>query len=114
MRMRGFQLALATALLIPVAASADPYYDDFFHYEEPRLPVGGDCEAIAAAIGPGATWHGEFSGKHYDNFTDQYSPFAAFGCFESQYACQVWQHQALTYIGRGPLYYTTCRPGSSY
>lgn len=110
--MRRAHALAAVFCLTSSIAYADPY-DDFFDYEEPRLPVGGDCEAIAAAIGPEATWYGEFSGKHYDNFTDQYSPFAAFGCFESHFACQIWQHQALTYIGQGPLYYMTCRPGAS-
>jgi len=114
--MMPFMGKLAAAIaagLISAVAFADPY-DDFFDYEAPQLPVGGDCEAIAAAIGPDATWYGEFSGKYYDRFTNQYSPFAAFGCFETENACRRWQHQALTYIGQGPLYYMTCRLRSSY
>jgi hypothetical protein len=74
--------------------------------------VAGDCAAIAAAVGPEATWYGEFSGKYFDNFADNYHPFAARGCFDSEYACRVWQNEAITYLSRGPVYYTSCRLGA--
>jgi hypothetical protein len=107
---------LAAMLTITTAgpAMSDPYSDpfyEFFHYEEAPLPVGGDCGAIAAAIGAEATWYGEFSGKRWDIYFDKLYPFAARGCFESELACRIWQHQALTYIGGGPMYYTSCRLG---
>ena len=82
-----------------------------FDYQEPAPPVAGDCAQISAAIGPEATWYGEFSGKRYDSSTDKYYPYATRGCFKSEYACRVWQQVALTYIGEGPLYYMTCRQG---
>jgi hypothetical protein len=112
--MRGIAAFAVSLVLIVGAAAADSYHDPFygfFDYEEAPLPVGGDCEAIASVIGSGATWYGEFSGKRWDIYFDRLSPFAAQGCFESELACRLWQHQALTYIGGGPMYYTSCRPG---
>ena len=108
--MRRIALVALTLASLAGTAAADPFYG-LFEYEQPRLPPGGDCAAIAAAIGPGATWYGEFSGKRYDDFKDSYHPVAARGCFGSEYACRVWQNEAITYLGRGPLVYTLCRQG---
>jgi hypothetical protein len=98
---------LCAYLAIVGTASADLLYD-LFTYDEPVPPVSGDC----AAMGPAVAWHGEFSGKRKDGFTDKYLPYAARGCFESVGACRYWQHQAVTYLDGGPLYYTLCRPGA--
>ncbi len=102
-------------VLIVIAASiapaaADPLYG-LFRYDKPRPPVAGDCGAIAAAVGGEATWYGEFAGKRYDDFADRYHPFSARGCFESEVACRIWTNQAITYLGRGPMVYATCRRG---
>lgn len=86
-------------------AAADPFYG-WLQYDEPVRPVGGDC----AAMGSAAPWRGEFSGKRLDGFTDNYLPYATRGCFPSLGACRLWQHQAITYLDGGPIYYTTCRP----
>jgi hypothetical protein len=96
-------LVLLVVAAIASPAAADPLYD-FFHYEEPRPPVSGDCGAAGEGI-----WYGEFAGKRYDNFRDQYEPFSARGCFESELACRIWTNQAVTYLGRGPMIYATCR-----
>jgi hypothetical protein len=92
------------------SSSADALYG-LFDYDRAEPPIGEDCGAVASAIGPDSTWHGEFSGKRYDDFADRYYPFAARGCFDSEIACRIWQNQAVTYIGQGPIYYTTCRRG---
>ncbi|MGH6925475.1 MAG: hypothetical protein ACRED5_17245, partial [Propylenella sp.] len=103
--------ALAFAIIAAAGtAAADPFYG-FFDYQKAGPPVGGDCAAISAAIGRDATWYGEFSGRRWDNFTDKYYPFAAFGCFDSEFDCRVWQNQAITYLDRGPMNYSTCRQG---
>lgn len=91
-------------------AFADPLYG-LFRYDPPRPPVGGDCNAFAAAVGPEATWYGEFAGNRYDNFHDKYFPFSARGCFDSEFACRVWQNDALTYLGQGAMLYSICRRG---
>jgi hypothetical protein len=88
-------------------ASANPSFG-WLHYDEPQPPVAGDC----GAIGPAAAWHGEFSGKRLDGFTDQYHPYATRGCFTNLAECRIWQNQAVTYLDGGPIYYTTCRPGA--
>ena len=103
-------VALVLTVLVATPAAADPLYG-FFDYRKPRPPVAGDCAQIAAAVGPEATWYGEFAGRRWDNFTDKYYPFSARGCFESEFACRVWQNQALTYADGGPMYYTRCRRG---
>ena len=92
------------------AAAADPFYG-LFEYEKPLPPVAGDCNAIAAAIGSEATWYGEFAGKRHDDFSERYYPFSARGCFDSQFACRIWQNQAITYLGQGAMVYSTCRRG---
>ena len=101
----------SVALLVAAStAGADPLYG-LFRYEAPRPPVAGDCNAIAASIGPAATWYGEFAGNRYDTLFDNYSPFSARGCFESEFACRVWQNDAITYLGQGTMLYATCRQG---
>jgi len=106
------RIATVLTLLLGLAgpAAADPL-ESFFEYREPRLPRGGDCASLAAALGSAAVWYGAFSGKRFDKFTDNYYPFAARGCFPNETACRIWQQRALTYAGAGPLYYTSCRQG---
>lgn len=107
----------AAIVLSAVLAGATPHvraapFENFLENEEPRLPTAGDCSALAAELGPEATWYGEYSGKRFDAFNDKYYPFAASGCFESELACRVWQQRAITYAVDGPLYYTRCRQGA--
>jgi hypothetical protein len=109
--MRARVLVLATVAALGAAPAFAAPFENFFDYEEPRLPRAGDCSAIAAELGPGATWYGEYSGKRYDTFNDEYYPFAARGCFKSETACRIWQQRAITYSIGGPIYYTSCRPG---
>lgn len=75
-------------------------------------PPGGDCGTITAKRGAGATWYGEFSGRHYDSFREMYFPIAARGCFENEYACRVWQNEAMSFAGQGGIFYTRCTPGA--
>ncbi len=116
--MRVAVMTLGAALLLsaaPAMAANDPvsgFVDSFFHYQAPQPPVGGDCNAIAAAIGPGQTWHGEFSGKRISE-NDTVLPYAARGCFESEIACRIWQQQALSYA-EATMNYTSCRRGVRY
>lgn len=107
MRIAGFVLAL---FLMSGVSAANPI-SSFFNYEPPPPPVGGDCAAIAAIIGPEATWYGEFIGNRVEEFSDYKSAYSARGCFESEYACRVWQNVALNYIGRGELVHMYCRQG---
>lgn len=108
--MRGIVLSVVALLAIGNVAAADPI-GNFFDYHVPRAPASGDCAAIAAAIGPEATWYGEFSGTRVDDFSDYYYPYAARGCFKSEAACRFWQGRSLTYLGRGYLLATSCRQG---
>jgi hypothetical protein len=82
-----------------------------FDYEGRELPVAGDCAVIASEIGAQATWHGEFSGKRYDDFRELYTPFFAEGCFRSEYECRRWQNVATSYMARGGIVYTRCTLG---
>jgi hypothetical protein len=109
--MRFSVLALsAVACLAGPATMAQPF-ENLFDYQEPRRPRGGDCDQIAAAIGADATWHGDFSGKRWEDFNEQSYPFGLQGCFESELACRIWQQQAMTYAGRGGVNATSCRRG---
>lgn len=105
-------IVLVLVLIATSAApsAADPLYG-LFRYDAPQPPGSGDCEGIATAIGREATWYGEFAGKRYDDFADRYYPFSARGCFESEAACRIWTNQGITYLGRGPMIYATCRRG---
>jgi len=111
--MRIFAIVLIAAFgLAGPAAARDPLtglVHSFFYYRAPPPPVGGDCSAIAAEIGPGVTWFGEFSGKRY-LVNDRYRAFSARGCFESELACRIWQQRAITYAF-GAISHTSCRPG---
>ena len=103
---------LAAALaIVPATAEANPLLD-IFRYDADPPPVAGSCPAIAAAVGPSATWYGVFSGKRYDELNDNHFPFAARGCFESELACTIWQQRAITHA-QGPIHYTSCRQGVS-
>lgn len=107
LRVTALVLAMAAAT---GSAAAGPLYG-LFDYQKPMPPVAGNCSEIAAAIGPGATWHGEITGNRYDTTNDHYYPFGASGCFESEAACRIWQNDALTYMGQGQIYTTRCRRG---
>ncbi len=100
----------AAAFLAMNAASAAGPIESFFHYQEPKPPVAGDCDAIAAAIGRHATWYGEFGGNRIDSFSQSRGPFSARGCFPSQYACEAWRQAAISYLYEGTLLYARCRP----
>jgi hypothetical protein len=102
-------VAAAAFLTMNAACAAGPI-ESFFHYDEPKPPVAGDCDAIAEAIGRDATWYGEFGGNRIDSFSHSRGPFSARGCFPSEYACQVWQQQALNYLYEGTMLYARCRP----
>jgi hypothetical protein len=108
--MRAAAILLTLALGLPAPAQAQPF-QDFFDYQEPRRPVGGDCGAIAAAVGPEATWRGEASGRRWEDFTENYYPFGVQGCFASEVECRIFLNQAATYAGRGPMSVLTCRRG---
>jgi hypothetical protein len=117
--MRIAAMTLGTALLLFAApANAGPsdpvsgFVHSFFYYQAPPPPVGGDCNAIAAAVGPDQTWYGEFSGKRITE-NDAVLPYAARGCFESEIACRIWQQRALTYA-EGTMTYTSCRRGARW
>ena len=99
------------ALALIVATAANPAFAFFFDYQKPQPPVGGDCTAIAAQIGPEATWYGEFAGNYYDDFNDQRYPFSARGCFTSEFACHAWQNDGISYTGRGGIVYMRCSQG---
>jgi len=99
--MRQLLASLLIAAGLGGHAAAQPF-QDFFNYQEPRMPVGDDCT--------GATWYGEFAGKRFDDFRDMYYPVSARGCFHSEFDCRIWNQQAITYLGRGPMLYATCRP----
>lgn len=104
----GFVAVLMSALFV---VAANPAQAIFFDYQKPEPPVGGDCPAIAAEIGPNATWYGEFAGNYYDDFTDHRYPYSARGCFKSEYACRRWQNDAVSYTGRGGIIYMRCTRG---
>ena len=82
----------------------------FGGYREPAPPVGGDCAAIASAIGPEATWFGSFAGSREIQI-NEYHPFGAQACFESESSCRIWQRRALNYA-YGPVVATSCRLGA--
>ena len=73
---------------------------------------GGDCRVVAAARGAGATWYGEFSGRHYDSFREMYFPVSSRGCFESEYACRRWLNEAMSSTGQGGMIYGRCTIGA--
>ena len=106
--MRVAALALVGLVALAGAASAA----GIFGYDRERQPISGDCQALAAELGPGRVWHGVYSGKRYDDFSENYFPYAVRGCFPSEFACRIWQNQAMTYAERGPTYYTRCRLGA--
>jgi len=110
MRLSVLAMSAVVCLAGP-SAQAQPF-ENLSDYREPRKPASGDCEQIAAAIGVDATWRGEFSGKHYDDFNDQNYPFGVRGCFDSELACRIWQQRAITYAGRGGINVTSCRRGA--
>ncbi len=112
--LRSLVSALALLALTGVGV-ADPFYG-LFYYQAPEYPTGGDCAAIAAKIGPSATWYGELSGNRIDRFNYKTHGFAARGCFANEYDCRVWQNVAINYLRGGPVLYTRCTRGapSSY
>ncbi len=48
--MRSIVLSVSVLLAMTGAGAADPIAD-FFNYEPPQPPVGGDCAAIASEVG---------------------------------------------------------------
>lgn len=104
-RIAVLALALATALLLDGTPASALTYEGY-----PR--PGGDCRTISAKIGAGATWYGEFGGRHYDDFREMYFPISARGCFESEYACRRWLNEAISFSGRGGFLYARCTPGA--
>ncbi len=109
--MRHAAIALLAALPLAGSASAASF-EQLFQYDRNRQPVSGDCRALSAQLGPGAVWYGEYVGKRYDDFIESYFSYSARGCFKSEFACRVWQNQAMTYSERGPTFYTFCRLGA--
>ena len=109
--MQSSTLPVIAAMIAGLTLSAPASAGRLFHYDRDQQPVSGDCEALAAQLGPEGVWHGFYSGKRYDDFSDNYSPYAARGCFATEAACRVWQNQAMTYSERGPTYLTSCRLG---
>jgi hypothetical protein len=111
--MRNLTLLICALLCVTDPAVArDPVtglIHSFFYYQAPLPPVGGDCAAIAAEVGPASTWFGEFSGKR-ELVNERFTFYSTRGCFESEFACRVWQQQVLTYA-TGAITYTSCRPG---
>jgi len=96
--------AFATAVLAGAPTFALTY--------EGWPPSGGDCGAIAAQRGAGATWYGEFAGRHYDSFREMYFPISARGCFVSEYECRRWQNEAMSFAGQGGMLYARCTQGA--
>lgn len=109
--MRNLAIAILTALPMCLSQAQAQPFENFFDYEEPRPPVGGDCGEISAAIGREATWYGQFAGNRFDIFNDRYYPYSAQGCFDSEIACRIWQNRAITYLVDGAIVATSCRRG---
>jgi hypothetical protein len=109
--LRAVVTAFAILTMVGIA-NADPLYG-LFDYQKAEPPVSGDCAAVAAKVGPEATWYGEFAGNRVDDINYR-SPhaFAARGCFPSEYACRVWQNVAISYLRGGPVFYTRCQRGA--
>ena len=87
MRVAAFALAL---FLTQRRGPRRPVTSVLFDYDEPQPPVGGDCDAIAAAIGPEATWYGEFAGNHVDDFTDCEVGLFRARLLQVEYACRAF------------------------
>ena len=102
--MRCASLVMIALLALAAPAAAQNPLVDLFRYEPVPPPVDGACPAA---------WRGVFSGQRFDDFTDKYLPFSARGCFDSEIACRIWQHRAITYLSRGPIYHTSCRPAAA-
>lgn len=109
--MHRIVVATLSVIVTTVMATASPALAFFYGYEAPQPPVGGDCAAIAAQVGPDATWYGEFAGNRYDDFNDRRYPFSARGCFRSEYGCRAWQNDGISYLGRGGIVYMRCTQG---
>ncbi len=104
---------IAVLAMLPLAGTvAAAPFEELFQYDRDRKPVSGDCRALSAAVGAEAVWYGEYSGKRYDDFNERLTPYYARGCFETEFACRVWQNQAMTYSERGPTYWTRCVLGA--
>jgi hypothetical protein len=99
-------LALSFALGVPAGTPSFA-----LTYENGPKP-GGDCRAVAAQRGAGATWYGEFAGRHYDSFREMYFPISARGCFVSEYECRRWQNESMSFAGQGGMLYARCTQGA--
>ena len=108
-------LAVACLTIAGPAAAQDPLtgavHSFLGAYRAPPPPVGGDCAAITAAMGPDAAWFGRFSGRRL-KVNDNYEPYATQGCFTSELECREWQHRALNYAF-GRISVMSCRRGIS-
>jgi hypothetical protein len=110
--MRTTVTALAVLLGLAGTAQAQNPIADFFRYKPSPPPVAGNCAAIAADIGPEATWYGQFIGMRYDDFVDGYSRYFAAGCFRDKASCWIFQERAVTYLDRGWIIGTRCVIGA--
>ena len=114
MRIPAVFLAALVASSAPAAAH-DPItgtlHSFFGGYRAPQRPVGGNCSAIAAQVGPAATWLGTFGGKRVQP-NDHYKAFGTQACFTSERDCRMWQQDAISYA-QGPIQYTSCKLGVS-
>ena len=104
-------IGVVLGVAIAASVSAGQAFAFLDYYQEPQAPQAGDCNAIAARIGPDATWYGEFAGNRYDEFNERRYPFSDRGCFPNEFECRAWQNQAVSYAGRGGIVYMRCRPG---
>ncbi len=110
--MRNPAALLLIAAIGAWSATATPAKAFFFDYQEPQPPVAGDCQSLAARIGPDATWYGEYAGRYYDYQRDIIYPYSGRGCFANEFECRRWQNLSMTYTGRGGTVYTFCRRGA--
>lgn len=105
----------AFVLFAGPAAARDPLtgtlHSFFGGYRPAPPPLGGDCAAVAAAVGPESTWLGTFSGRRRVLSGNSYNAYWAQGCFDREVDCRVWQQRALNYAD-GPVQFTSCRRGA--
>ena len=113
--MRRIAIVFAAFLAWAGAAEArDPVtgtlHSFFGGYRAPPPPLNGNCDAVAAAVGPESVWVGTFSGKRLA-VNNRYNAYGAQACFDSEVACRIWQQRAINYAS-GPIQFTSCRPGA--
>jgi hypothetical protein len=110
--MKRTVVSMLALLALSGGAAADPFYG-LFEYNKPGLPEGGNCAAIASAVGPSGVWYGEFAGNRQDSFNYRsLHAFSARGCFATEYECRRWQNIAISYLRGGPVVATRCEQGT--